>query len=581
MTAQSPRRDTGLAREIFVVVAMTLVGGALRIWSPGRIGMVHFDEGIYALTGLWVYSPRGLLDLDPTSIAYAPPGFAVLVGVSYLGLGVGDFPAILVSIIAGTLTIPATAWVARRTFGSGSGAAAAAFAALSGPHVAFSRMALTDASFLLFWVLAIGQGQRFLQRPNPARAVWLGLTVGLAQLFKYNGWISGGIVALSAALWLIGRPRERRSTAAIATWGWGLAAALVAAAAYWPWFQFVESHGGYGALLAHERSYLGRLASWPSHLSVQLAQAGALTGGPIWLASGGLAAAIGMLISSGDFTIERKFLPRTLAQALYLTIFCLWLLPNLVWLYIFLWICFMLMVRRNEVTEAMFVLGVGWAVLALLTPFYHPYARLWLPLEAFGWLFLSSLFVSVRSTCAVPGRGAGRAWTWPGDPLLRFGLYGVLGTAIHVLAPDWSWKGRSPGLLDPSDSVRQACGRLLSELPKDLGAIRVFARPPVAFYLGMHGRAAVIREPDAARLLQPGDPTAWAALDMALIRQAHAEANDFDPLLAGWATVREFPTTLNLPTLLDIDPAAAGRTDVDSSASLRLLRPVRRTVQGP
>ena len=124
-------------------------------------------------------------------------------GLSYLFFGVGDVAAVLVSIVAGTLTIPAVGWVARRTFGSGAGAAAAAFTAFSGAHIAFSRMALVDASFLLFWVLAIGQGQRFLERPKPLRAVSLGLAVGIAQLFKYNGWVSGVIVALSAGLWLL------------------------------------------------------------------------------------------------------------------------------------------------------------------------------------------------------------------------------------------------------------------------------------------------------------------------------------------------------------------------------------------
>ena len=67
-------------------------------------------------------------------------------------------------------------------------------------------MALTDASFLLFWLVAIAMGQRFLERPNPARAVSLGLAVGLAQLFKYNGWISGAIVVATAVIWLLFHP---------------------------------------------------------------------------------------------------------------------------------------------------------------------------------------------------------------------------------------------------------------------------------------------------------------------------------------------------------------------------------------
>ena len=109
-------------------------------------------------------------DIDPTVISYAPAGFPVLVGLSYLVSGRqrpgGDSG---VDRAAGTLTIPVAAWLARRTFGPGAGGAAAAFAALSGPHVAFSRMALTDASFLLFWLVAIAMGQRFLERPESAR----------------------------------------------------------------------------------------------------------------------------------------------------------------------------------------------------------------------------------------------------------------------------------------------------------------------------------------------------------------------------------------------------------------------------
>ena len=84
-----------------MVIALTLIGGVLRLWSPGRLGLVHFDEGIYALAGLWIMSPHGLLGLDPAVIPYAPPGFPVLVGLSYGALGISDLPAILVSIVCG------------------------------------------------------------------------------------------------------------------------------------------------------------------------------------------------------------------------------------------------------------------------------------------------------------------------------------------------------------------------------------------------------------------------------------------------------------------------------------------------
>ncbi len=170
MTSTCAQADPPRYREALVVVALTVIGGLVRLWSLGRVGLNHFDEGVYALAGLWALSPRGLSDLDPSIIAYAPPGFPVLVGLAYLGLGVADISAILVSVAAGTLTIPVVAWLAERTFGKGAGGAAAALAALSAPHVAFSRMALVDTSFLLAWLVALGQGQRFLERPSPARA---------------------------------------------------------------------------------------------------------------------------------------------------------------------------------------------------------------------------------------------------------------------------------------------------------------------------------------------------------------------------------------------------------------------------
>src|SRR5262245_41929928 len=104
--------DPGSRREVLIVAALTVIGGLLRSWSIGRVGLVHFDEGIYAMAGAWVLSPRGLGGLDPTVISYAPPGFPILVGLSYGLLGVSDVSAIVVSILAGTLTIPLVAWLA-------------------------------------------------------------------------------------------------------------------------------------------------------------------------------------------------------------------------------------------------------------------------------------------------------------------------------------------------------------------------------------------------------------------------------------------------------------------------------------
>ncbi len=336
MTLAPSRMGSCRTREILVVIAFTVIGGLLRLWSIGRLGLSHFDEGIYVASGLWIFSRHGILDLDPTLIAYAPPGFPFLIGAAYFVLGASDLSAILVSIALGTLTIPAVAWLAHRTFGSGAGGVAAAFFALSGAHVAFSRMALTDVSFLLVWVLALVQGLRFLEKPCALRAVLLGLAVGTAQLFKYNGWLAGATVVLSAAVSLALHPGQWRARLTVATWGWGLLAAFVAALVYWPWFAFVESHGGYGALLAHQRGYLGGVTSWPGHLAVQLAEARALSGGATWLAAAGLAAGAAILLIGFDNANRARgaeviFLVTLLLASLRVTPDLAWWVP-LIWL---------------------------------------------------------------------------------------------------------------------------------------------------------------------------------------------------------------------------------------------------------
>jgi 4-amino-4-deoxy-L-arabinose transferase-like glycosyltransferase len=198
---------SGPRREMAGILALTLAGGLVRAWGFPRLGLGHFDEGIYALSGLWILQPSGPASIDPSLIPYAPPGFSLLVGLAYFVLGISDLAATSVSLIMGTLTIPAAAWLARRAFGPGAGVAAAALAAFFGPHVAFSRIALTDAPFLLAWLVALALGSRFLERPGVGRGIVLGISVGLAQNLKYHGWLAGVIVVVTGLTQLVGRPR--------------------------------------------------------------------------------------------------------------------------------------------------------------------------------------------------------------------------------------------------------------------------------------------------------------------------------------------------------------------------------------
>ena len=476
MSLLSPRRDPARHRELWIVAALTLVGGMLRTWSLGRLGLIHFDEGIYALAGLWVLSPQGLLGLDPTTIAYAPPGFPFLVGSAYGCLGIGDISAILVSILMGTLTIPAVGWLAGRTFGRGAGAAASAFVALSGPHIAFSRMALTDVSFLLFWVLAIGQGQRFLERPNFPRAVVLGLSVGIAQLLKYNGWIGGVLVALSAALGLIFSREARNLKNLLATWGWGLFAAILATIVYWPWFRFVESHGGYAALLTHHRSYLGGLSSWLDYLTIQLAEARILSGGLPWKLLAGVAAAAGTWAAAEGWPRDSRRLPRTLLYLIFISIICATELLGSMFLILFL--CTTSNALKDSMNSTIQVV-VGWFVLSILTPFYHPYVRLWLPIEAFGWMLMGGGYAAMlrRSEPEHLRAGAGVAVRQPLDPVVALG-------AICLFA---FFFGTWPRYLTSEDRMSRPCSARPTRSVGPVGPSRGHSPRNSAVYVSMHG----------------------------------------------------------------------------------------------
>src|SRR5207248_11097407 len=61
--------------------------------------------------------------------------------------------------------------------------------------------------------------------------------------------------------------------------------------------------------------------------------------------------------------------------------------------------------RLAATAVAMRLVALGWILLGVLTPFYHPYVRLWVPLQAFGWLVLGGALSRIRSQAEVAGRG--------------------------------------------------------------------------------------------------------------------------------------------------------------------------------
>jgi 4-amino-4-deoxy-L-arabinose transferase-like glycosyltransferase len=565
------RRKT-LGREVILVGLLSLSAAVLRAWGLPRLGLSHFDEGIYALAGLYSMMPGGLEHLDPALVPYAPAGFPILVGISYVGLGVSDVAAILVSIFAGTLTVPASAWLARRTCGAGAGAAAAALVAFSGVHITFSRLALTDVSFLLCWVLGLVCGQRFLERPGFASAFALGLSVGLAQWFKYVGWLIGAFVILSLCLGILADPKERRRSRVQACCAFGLLAALLACAMYWPWFAFVESHGGYAALLAHHQGYMKGIGSWLPHLRLQLQQMTALSGGLAWNLTEYLAALLScqLVIHASAFPIRHRGILLAILALVFLVF------PFFYWLLGAAWI----LDPRQWRSAGTRLLAAAWIGLTILTPFYHPYARLWLPLHFLGWITTAGLIAQVLGNrgqyISEPVFTSHSNYTISHNKISYIMYICILLVLVYpnLRGQRWPTVGPAelPGPLANSDSLRSAVGKAIADLPAGTPGLRLLARPPVLFYLD--GRVPAQVEPDLARLITPADPRVWALVDLAQLRQeAQLEAATAE-LLGRWELVHEYPAELSLAALLDIDPgaASAGRSE-STRAPIWLLRP--------
>ena len=575
-----PGSEDKSAREWLAVAVVTVIGACLRFWPIGRLGLTHFDEGIYALTASWVFHPRGLSGLDPTLISYAPPGYPILAGLAYAVFGASDGAMILVSQLAGTITIPVVGWLARRTFGPGTGFAAATLCAFSGSHIAFSRMGLTDASSLLAWLIAIGAGMRFLEQPGMIRAIALGIGVGLAQQFKYNGWLTGAIVVGTAILGPIVRPEDRRSGPTLKTFGWGAIAAGVAWLVVWPWYRFVEGHGGYSALLRHQRSYLGGLDAWWPHFQIQADQSVALSGGGCLILPGlCLAGLAPWLVRPSSTASGLSRIGRTLIAYSYVLLSWIFVdAPYWPGLVLAPWL---LTRPRPSIRLA----GVWWLVLSVMSPFYHPYARLWLPYHAVNWLLLGWLVVDWFGTIlsAPPGPAVSRN---KARRTIRAGALIVLfacGATVHF----WTTASRKAhpltGLLDRGDSLRWACIKVGTLLPEDVNGLRVLVRPSVTYYLPDRVALRPLSGLEQAEL--PGEPRTWLLVDSAIVRSELGGAyprparNLLDRFANYWELVEEIPTNLSLPTLLDLDPGAARRASADRSAPLWLFRPRRTRTQ--
>lgn len=275
------RREVSI--EYLLVVLAIGTGAILRAYRFQDLGLSHFDEGIYAISGLWPYTGR----FEHNQGYYSPPVFPTLVGLSYLLVGGPvDWAVPAVSLVFSVLTIPLAWWIGRCWWRPAAGVAAAWLVAVDGMQIAFARIGLTDAAFTFGMLLSVylvrkalqadesggnrsqqsesqsasaaPTGNRHISLRTIGRLLAAGLAVGFTWNIKYNGFLP-----LWLGLGFVFGPGWRRRLARLVFIG------FVALFCYLPWAVTFHVKHGYATLLSHQRGYLaGVQAVFPNHMAV-------------------------------------------------------------------------------------------------------------------------------------------------------------------------------------------------------------------------------------------------------------------------------------------------------------------------
>lgn len=308
---EEDRRRSVIAAAVLVV---TLLAVPPRFAALHDAGPFVWDDGIHLLEGRWLETGAAALAksaerwrteratgedvwrLDPEvqfltnetqgmPLYFPRPGFAAAVAIALHYTHGADWSGALVSAIAGVLTVALVTWIGARLWGARTGALAGVALALSGWHVAYSRMAFAESLSVLFATAAIGllvAAGGGTRRPygsaggddpcalGTARLVAIGLVWGVACLCQ-DRLLPIALVPVVLAYSRLAPSRGRRAATALRVLlAIGLPIALLQALAELPY---------YGAMLA--LAHFGRTLPYPTHVERILrhyAQGAAISG---------------------------------------------------------------------------------------------------------------------------------------------------------------------------------------------------------------------------------------------------------------------------------------------------------------
>ncbi len=454
-------------RAELVLFALLLAALVLRAWNALAHGIDHYDEGVYAFSAIGIADPSAPLQLFPGEFRFSPPVFFSLIGAVARVFGLQtDAAAIALNVALGTLTVAALWWIGRAWFGATAGLAAAALLGFNEYHVTLSRTGLTDVTFALFFLIAVYALIEALERRSLKLALLAGLAVGVAWNTKYHGWLALALAGASLipALWETLRGRSRDGLRLLGLWG---VSALVAAACYVPWALYVEGQpGGYRGLMEYQKTMLQ--GAWIDNLLRQ---------GLHQLYFEGAFSRAGAVIAllAAVFALRARYpLSRSLAATIgFIGVSALTVgIAGTACILSVLALPRLLGKERNLRTTVLVVWMLVWFI---LTPLYHPYARLVLPFTIAACL-AGGAWIAGRierlSTQTGSGQGA----------LVTALVALVVGSAsLFILDPSHPWRS--------GQSQKLAATSLEEKIPAGSRVI-VLGEPSLGYYLHISGRPA-------------------------------------------------------------------------------------------
>jgi mannosyltransferase len=207
--ADRPRLPVTISPEVWVLIAITAVGGAIRFAT--LTGQSYwFDE---ATTAHEMQLSFGAMWHALRVNESTPPLYYVLAWIWAKAFGTGEAGLRSLSALAGTALIPVTYLCGRELVSRWAGYVAAGLAAVSPFLIWYSQEARAYMLFALLCGLSLLFFARTRQEPTTGNIAWWGTCSALAMLTHFFA----GFLIAPEALWLLVKFRSRAVVVATAT----------------------------------------------------------------------------------------------------------------------------------------------------------------------------------------------------------------------------------------------------------------------------------------------------------------------------------------------------------------------------